>query len=671
MRSLNAIVATALCALVVQVRAESPQIPALSEAEYLAEVPVVLTASRLSQPIAEAPSAVTVIDRDMIRASGFREIPDLFRLVPGFYVGYYDGTMANVSHGLPDQYSRRMQVLVDGRSIYTPLFGGVEWADLPLAMEDIERIEVIRGPNAASFGANAFMGIINIITRHAALDKGAHLSAMSGNQGIGQGTLRYGASQGDLDYRLTLGHREDSGFGEKYDSKRSKFLTFRGDYQPVGTDAWQIQLGYNAGESGVGFADDELNQPRDRQIDSHFEQLRWARTWDAENELSVQFYHTSHKSSEAFRTIAYAYNPTTTINSTVLSADVLAKRYDLELQHTLSPLKDVRAVWGAGVRLDQVSSPLYFNSNDTLNTHLKRLFANLEWRLSPGLLVNAGAMIEDHDLTGTDSSPRLALNYAFQPNHTLRASVSKALRMPVLFEARADYRLNVPITYFGLPGSWSYPFYAGSGNLLPERIVSQEIGYVGEFKEWGVSTDIRVFRDRIGDLISNHGIAGNSIIQVGTITQAIPLPSGMGSFRNQDSATIGGTEMQVRFRPGAESQLIFNHSYTHVTSSDVESDFYSRTTPVHNFALLGMHRFGAGWHGSFGYYRVGGLEALGDSTPVDAYQRLDVRLAKGFKAGTARGEVAMVLQNLLDDYQDFRNDNTFDQRAYLSLELAF
>jgi len=113
--------------------------------DYLGDMPVVLSVSRLAQPLAEAPGAVTVINREMIHASGFREIPDLLRLVPGFYVGWYDGTMATVNRGLPDQYSRRMQVLVDGRSIYTPLFGGVQWSDLPLAMDDIERIEVIRG----------------------------------------------------------------------------------------------------------------------------------------------------------------------------------------------------------------------------------------------------------------------------------------------------------------------------------------------------------------------------------------------------------------------------------------------------------------------------------------------------------------------------------------------
>ena len=117
-----------------------PAHAALTESDFFDEMPVVLSASRLSQPLDEAPAAVTVIDQEMIRASGFRDIPDLLRLVPGFSVAYTrDNTWAVGYHGLGDAFSRRFQVLVDGRSIYSPHFGAVHWGDLPLAIEDIER----------------------------------------------------------------------------------------------------------------------------------------------------------------------------------------------------------------------------------------------------------------------------------------------------------------------------------------------------------------------------------------------------------------------------------------------------------------------------------------------------------------------------------------------------
>jgi outer membrane receptor protein involved in Fe transport len=154
---------------------------------------VVLSASRLLQPLNEAPVAVTVIDQEMIRASGFRDIPDLLRLVPGFSVAYTQfNTWTGAYHGLGDGYFRRFQVRVDGRSIYSPHNGAVLWSDLPLSIDDIERIEVVRGPDAAVYGANAFSGVINIITKTAAQVPGGFVSMQAGNKDMRGLTARYG-----------------------------------------------------------------------------------------------------------------------------------------------------------------------------------------------------------------------------------------------------------------------------------------------------------------------------------------------------------------------------------------------------------------------------------------------------------------------------------------------
>jgi len=154
---------------------------ALTEADFLADLPVVLTVSRMTQALQDSPASVTVIDQDMIRASGFQDIADLLRLVPGFSVGYTrNNTFAIGYHGFADAYSRRFQVLVDGRSIYSPNFGEVNWGTLPLAMEDIERIEVVRGPDAAVYGANAFFAIINIISKDPSTTRGKMASVLVG-----------------------------------------------------------------------------------------------------------------------------------------------------------------------------------------------------------------------------------------------------------------------------------------------------------------------------------------------------------------------------------------------------------------------------------------------------------------------------------------------------------
>ena len=135
----------------------------LSERDYLSlKLPPVLTGSRLKQKRANVPASVTVIDRQMIEASGARDIPSVLRLVPGIIVGHNGDRIGVSYHGSTDYFSRRFQVLVDGRSVYTPTVGGMEWYEFPVALEDIERIEVIRGPNGATYGS---LSISSPVTR--------------------------------------------------------------------------------------------------------------------------------------------------------------------------------------------------------------------------------------------------------------------------------------------------------------------------------------------------------------------------------------------------------------------------------------------------------------------------------------------------------------------------
>ena len=194
---------------------------AADEDIYFSDLPVVASVSRLPQRQADAPTSVTVIDRDMIRASGARDLNDVFRLVPGFLTFPNNTDSARVTyHGLTDEeYSPRVQVLVDGRSLHSPLFrNGTNWATIPVAIEDIERIEVVRGTNTVSYGTNAFLGVINIITVDPALARGFSVSTNYGNQGVRDYTLRSGGKLGESgDYRFTYQARSDHGLADRFD----------------------------------------------------------------------------------------------------------------------------------------------------------------------------------------------------------------------------------------------------------------------------------------------------------------------------------------------------------------------------------------------------------------------------------------------------------------------
>ncbi len=244
---------------------------------------------------------MTVINREMIDASGARQIADLFRLVPGFTVAYQNGYTPSVTyHGLADEFSRRMQVLIDGRSVYLPSIGGVAWSDLPISIDDIDHIEVIRGPASASYGANSFLAVISITTRQASADKTTALHLAYGEHRIRDGSVRLGGGSRNLDYHLTAGYQQDDGFDKRYDAQRTRLINARAEYQLGVSDHLEGQIGLSEGRRDNGFAGEVFDPPHGKQTGSHFERLRWLHSAGDTKEFSLQFYHNYHNTDEDY-----------------------------------------------------------------------------------------------------------------------------------------------------------------------------------------------------------------------------------------------------------------------------------------------------------------------------------------------------------------------------------
>lgn len=678
---------------------------AFSESAYLDEMPVVLSVSRLSQRVDEAPAAVTIIDRQMIRDSGAWDLAEVFRLVPGMYVAYHTSNVYTTNsmvsyHGLGDAYAHRMQVLVDGRSVYSPLFGGVMWDDIPIVLDDIERIEVIRGPNSASYGANSFLGVINIISRHPAEQQGKFVSISSGRS-RDEAVVRYGGRSDDLTYRLTASQRNDKGENiridnplsnsdgwafNKYDDKLIKMLNFRADYHLSAVDQFEFQFGYNGGSRQEGWSVDSF-YPRNKSVENHFEQLRWRRSLDVGNELSVQFYHAQESTIDTLYPTASKYQGLS------FNADVVAHRYDLEVQHTFSPSDRTRLVWGGSARLDQTYWPLYLNRQDSFDFHLARLFGNLEWRIKPEVVVNVGAMAENNDFTGTDVTPRMAANWHFAADQTLRASYSKATRTPTLYEEVADNRYRVP-TGVPAPSQADYIMRYAVGGLRPERIASTELGYIGHHASLNV--DFRLFHDELTDLISpfkyNPCNPTGTLPTIGGYVVPPFVPAGLTApgiacygasstaSHNSGSAVVKGYETQLQWQLNQRTRLIYGLSHTRISSPNEDGQPYTNSAPTNSQSLMLTHRFNDKWSGSLMGYQVGEVHMLAaDSGPdnanpqyfVGTYRRWDGRVAYRFKAGTGSGELALVVQNLADsNYFEYRHDNQPPGRsAWLNLKL--
>lgn len=670
-----------LCALYAASPAWSAE-PQLSEQDFLGELPTVLTVSRLAQPKQDAPNAVTVIDRETIRAAGIIDISDVFRLVPGMYVAHNAGFFHTVNptvsyHGLTDAYARQMQVLIDGRTVYQPMYGGVQWSDLPLSVDDIARIEVTRGPNAASHGANSFLGVINIITLHASETLGTRTTLTAGAT-RGEVLASHGGKHGDLQYRITVGYRGDDGLPARADDKHIQLANLRADYQINARDALELQLGYNGGHRQEGMADVDpaLFRVRTKEVVSDFELVRWRRSLDDHAEIQLQAYHSRDKSEDpVVSDNLQPLFPVPLLNPRIrVDNEVTTERYDLEGQHTFAPSPSMRAVWGAGLRMDQTRAPFLLGSDDTERFYLGRLFAHAEWQPVEQLLFNAGAMLERNNLTGSDLSPRLSMNFSPVPGHTVRLGISAATRTPTLLEEKFNMRVLVPTQIPGL--TILSQQFLDVGGLDPERIVSREIGYLGRFG--ALSIDARVFHDKIDDFIRQYTY------------RPFPVPDGMVAtsdktigFRNGGELSIRGFEAQAELRWGSHTRLIANYAHVRIGPDMNSTDFdtngdrrrfedFGEAMPQDSFSLLAWHKFGQGWTASLNYFQTHETNMPADGDYVRIARHTDARLARQFSVGRTQMELALIAQNLFDqNYEEFASYNTSERRSFVQLRMDF
>ena len=619
----------------------------MSEAEYFEDVPIVLSASRLSQSLNDTPASVTVIDQEMIRASGFRDIPDLLRLVPGFSVAYTrDNTWAVGYHGAADAFSRRFQVLVDGRSIYSAAYGAVSWSELPLSIDDIDRIEVVRGPNAATFGANSFFAVINIISKDAAQTPGVFLSQQLGEQGMAGTTLRYGKVQGDLRYRLTLSSQSRDRF-EKDDPRPARhdklfeqtqtyFINGRLDYRLSVRDEISAQFGLTQGDWQAGRLSRPI-EPRQQDVQAGYTQIKFRRVSGPDDEWLLHFYHSRNRLDAP---ASQAFGPVTLIGDT----DAVQTRTSLEFQanNRLTPM--LRSVWGAEIREETLTAPLYLNTHKTLRGMLSRAYANLEWRAQPDLLLQGGAMLEHHYYSGTDISPRIAANYEFLPDHTLRLNLSQAYRTPTFFEQRGNLTFystsGIPISTITIPAN---------DDLAPERVLSREIAYIGQYKPAHLQWDVKLFRDQVEDYIRAKGSPGK--------------------YKNVGDFRVQGADAHLDWQPTSATRLSAQYARVYIEADNSVDKDLRASAPENNFSLLGSYHFKHGWQASVGVYRSGRMKWLSDGDVTQAYTRWDARLARRWKWQGHEVEAALVGQNLGSDYEEFRLENRFSQRVYGSLSL--
>ena len=436
-------------------------------------LPQVLTATRLKQSAAAVPGSMTVIDSELIKASGARDIAELLRLVPGMMVGYTSGNQAAVNyHGTSASDARRMQVLIDGRSVYRAGLATVDWSDIPVAMEDIERIEVFRGPNTVSYGANALMAVVNILTRSPANSHGSRIKVVRGERGINDFYASQGVGWETGDLRLSMSGQQDDGFdsdavgADRRDGRRlnrfslavsqtlnaqqsidwqlnAKEGTNQRPYTYMPVFAGVTEGGNNSDVAAKDYAGSlrwnfDFNPEHSLYIQGSAQQWDRRQIWkacDAKVSFSPELTRLwqlnpnyAERLARHMDTYSQGVAPPGSVDEQALGNQVLDQwrngasqsvcgdidqstresRYDLEVQDTLSLSDSLRLVSGMNYRYDRADSDTYFNG--TQNDTTWRLFGQLEWRASEHWLLQGGTMYEDTHLSGNSLTPRVAVN---------------------------------------------------------------------------------------------------------------------------------------------------------------------------------------------------------------------------------------------------------------------
>ena len=676
-----------------------------------AALPEVLTATHLYQAPAAVPGSISTIDQALIAASGARNIIDVLRLVPGMLVVPNSGNLTTVNyHGTSPGQARRLQVLIDGRSVYRAGFAQVDWSDLPVALEDIQRIEVFRGPNTVSYGANALMGVINIITYSAKDSHGALLSSTFGNKGIRDGYARQAWHSEGSDMRLSISSLTDRGFDNREDGlpfrdgRRLSRFNLRANHWLNEQNTLDWQLAFKEGSNQVNnnykttFADkiqpraDEFDRNSDAQAKDYAASLRWTATMNSKHSFSLQANVQQWERLREWRNCDATISLGPELNelwristaaqreelrkykaisnasprqqalqawlAQALKADVLAHscglvnensrevRFDLDLHDTYSLSERLRLINGLSYRYDQARSQTFLNGRQ--HKDIIRAFSQFEWYASERWLLQGGGMLEYDSKNSNSFSPRLAINYLFTPAHSLRLVYSEAVRSPDMFENHADWQYRVADLRpaIGQAGSADF-FMSAQGN-----------GNLQQEK-------IRAFELGYNGHFAPQRLSFDIKVFNEKITRMISHTPRIDSFNlsNNDHIHFYGSELEGNWHATDKDRLRISYAYIKEHASH---PLDQNVTPKHSGSLVWLRNWNEDWSSSVMYFAAQQLNQ-------HDLQLAKARLSKQFKWGDIRLNIAGNLQKVLNNQPIGRTnhkDNSHDT-AYATVQLEF
>ncbi len=605
--------------------------------EQLGKIEVV-TESKEPTEVWNTPAAIFVLTQDDIRRSGVTNVPDALRLVPGVNVARVSGDRNWVVaiRGLGDQYSKYVLVLIDGRSVYTPLFGGVFWTIDNVMLEDIDRIEVIRGPGGTIWGTDAVNGIINIITKSAKDTHGVLASAGGGSTDQDTEELRYGNRSHGFDFRaggfgFVRGAEYHQAGQPNYDWSRLAQVGFRGDWVggrdnvTLQGDAYIAHLGdaqqlstYTPPAAFVSY----------KSTDVYGGNLlgRWRRELPKDSDLYLQ----------AFWTHDYRTGP---------NFQETRDTFDIDFLHRTPPTAWQQFTYGLGARWSPSSTSQTIPTDNFVpagqTESIYSGFLQEELHLVPERLsLTLGSKLEHNSYTGFEYEANGRLLFTPHSDQTLWASISRAVRIP----DRVDENIDVE----GYAGGSIWAEILGNTHLRSERLLAYEVGYRGLLGK-RVYFTLAGFHNVYGDLIAQ----GPPFLAT---TTTPPFPAGsvvIGfQYKNGIRGSTDGFELAPEWQAASWWRFKAAYSYLHVNLSD-EPDlpFPLTLTALHgsspNSQVVARSMIDLPGHLEFDqtFRYIGALPAQN----VEAYETADVRFGRHVAPGL---DLSVVGQNLLQPHHD-------------------
>ncbi len=614
------------------------------------EVPIVVTALRHESSGAALPYAISVITAEDIRQAGVSSVPEALRLVPGVDVAQLSETQFAVApRGFHGYLSRQVLVLVDGRQIFDAHFGGTSWGVWPFMLEDIERIEVIRGPAGVVWGANAVNGVINVITKKPADQLGTTVTLTGGSRGTHKEYVGHAFTDDKLSLRVSAEYDAGDGFNEGgsilrklTDEHKTGRLGIFATYQESPRELLTISAGSGIVDGGFPSAPlSGFGQTTNPSAQANYILGKWSKELDAKSKVEITAFVNDLFGSPGIPQIDYRY-----------------QQFALQFGHTFQPCDNHTMTWGVDTRsdlLDASNADPQMLSREFLSTGTIGIYAQDQWRFDPKWSLELGGRLDYEFYGGFQPSARAAIVRELSAQSNVYFAVSRAFQMP-----------PVGLRFLNMPFLNGLAWSVGERGVDPESLVAYELGYRRDFLS-RIHTSATLFwheYDRTTTLSPQLG------------------PPGLVAFKlgNRGDASLYGVELNAKYRVANQLTVFGNYTFQEFDwRSSVAFHDKDLMSPPRHKAMVGLtYNPVDRLHLSSYLYATDHVNAPNATYPfaareIDSYLRLDLRAEYELEEGSS--SLAFGVRNLTDRNHPeggtlFQNDAEVPRMVYAELRVS-